>query len=72
MTVIGQVMMAELYVVDFHQHFTSGFLYESFLRSLMCLQFGIVIFCQKEISKKADLKMLVNLARKNAKLLIKF
>jgi len=39
----------------------SSFLYESFFHSFMCLQFGFVIFWQKEFGAKAAHKMLVKL-----------
>jgi hypothetical protein len=51
--------------VKFINILRAGFLYESFLRSFyvltICLQFGFVIFWQKDFGAKAANKMLVKL-----------
>ncbi len=41
---------------QFHQRFQSSFLYERVFKTVMCLHFGIVIFCRKEIRKKLLVK----------------
>jgi hypothetical protein len=40
---------------------SAAFLYESFCAAFMCLQFGFVIFWQKDFGAKSAHKMLVKL-----------
>jgi hypothetical protein len=47
--------------VNFTNILQAAFLYESFCAAFMCLQFGFVIFWQKDFGKKTAHKMLVKL-----------
>ncbi len=46
---------------QFHQYFASSFFIACFCAAFMCLQFGFVIFWQKDFGAKAAHKMLVKL-----------
>ena len=49
---------------QFHKYFSSSFFCTKvFCTAFLCLQFGFVIFWQKEISAKAVRKLLVKLAK---------
>jgi hypothetical protein len=47
--------------VNFTNILRAAFLYKSFLRGFICLQFGFVIFWRKDFGAKAAHKMLVKL-----------
>ncbi len=53
--------VSDTHCVNFTNILQAAFSYKSFFAAFMCLQFGFVIFCQKDFGAKAANKMLVKL-----------